>query len=634
VVQAAWGESYFDPDEMQQETPRYRTLVEALPRHWGEEVADLFQRAWRSETLADCPTFGEWLVALPEHPVEQAFSLSPAGESTLPIQDSPSVETTAEIRAFMQAARRMEDKGNLEGALELYRQALELAQADPSLRSLAREIELSIQDVQKRHEAEERAKREAEERARREVEERARREAEKAARREAEERIRRQAKEKARPLPWLWLGVAGLVLLLAGWGLTQLWQPTPRPTPAVVGQVVTQPPPIVSPTQAITVPPTATPLPPTATPTSMPATRTSTPSPTPTPYVEVQAEVLNVRQGPGTVYDVLGKLHKGDRLKLLARNEGGDWLQVCCVDGKEGWVAKELVTAYEPAGGLAVARNIPPTPTPSAPAARGRIAFASDRDGNFEIYVMNADGSGVTRLTNNPADDRFPSWSPDGKRIAFTSDRDGNREIYVMNADGSGVTRLTNSPAPDGVPSWSPDGKRIAFDSERDGNREIYVMNADGSGVTRLTNNPSIDGGPSWSPDGRRIAFASDRDGNFEIYVMNADGSGVTRLTNSPGDDWTPSWSPDGRRIAFTSNRDGGWYNWEIYVINVDGSGETNLTNESYLQVWPSWSPDGRRIAFASNRYGWEIYVMNADGSGVTRLTSNPGQDPSWSPVP
>jgi hypothetical protein len=160
VRQACYGETYFDPAEMPAQgganPPRYQTLLSALARHYGQPVADLFERAWTSETLADCPTFGEWLVALPEHPVAQAFSLSTpaaettAGEQPTSPQESAAVDATAEIRAFMQAARRMEDKGNLENALELYRQALELAGADPSLRSLAREIELTVQDVEKR----------------------------------------------------------------------------------------------------------------------------------------------------------------------------------------------------------------------------------------------------------------------------------------------------------------------------------------------------------------------------------------------------------------------------------------------------------------------------------------------------
>ena len=156
VRQACYGETYFDPAEMPAQggsNPlRYRTLLAALARHYGQPVADLFERAWTSETLADCPTFGEWLVALPEHPVAQAFSLSTAATETAEAQASTSPEevTLGVVRGLMQAARRMEDKGNLEGALELYRQALELAGADLSLRSLAREIELTVQDVEKR----------------------------------------------------------------------------------------------------------------------------------------------------------------------------------------------------------------------------------------------------------------------------------------------------------------------------------------------------------------------------------------------------------------------------------------------------------------------------------------------------
>jgi formylglycine-generating enzyme required for sulfatase activity len=235
------------------------------------------------------------------------------------------------------------------------------------------------------------------------------------------------------------------------------------------------------------------------------------------------------------------------------------------------------------------ATSTPKLPT-EAPAStvNGRIAFVSDRDGNREIYVMNADGSGQTRLTDNPALDWTPAWSPDGTRIAFMSDRDGNPEIYVMNADGSGQTRLTDNPTLDQLPAWSPDGTLIAFASDRDDNWEIYVMNADGSGQTRLTDNPALDWEPTWSPDGTRIAFVSFRDGNAEIYVMNADGSAQTRLTDNPTLDQFPAWSPDGTRIAFASFRDG---NWEIYVMNADGSGQTRLTDNPADDAVPAWSP-------------------------------------------
>ncbi len=265
--------------------------------------------------------------------------------------------------------------------------------------------------------------------------------------------------------------------------------------------------------------------------------------------------------------------------------------------------------------------------------ARERIAFTSDRSGQREIYVMNADGSSQTQITNNSALRGDMTWSPDGQHIAFSSDRSGNEDIYVMNADGSGQTQITNNSAADIMPAWSPDGQLIAFSSNRDGNWEIYVMNANGSGQIRLTNNSAADDTPTWSPDGQRIAFTSDRDSNSQIYVMNTDGSGQSRLTNNPASEYGSSWSPDGRHIAFTSTRES---SGDIYVMNAAGGGQTRLTNNPASEYGSSWSPDGRHIAFARlNRDGnWEIYVMNADGSGQTQLTNNSTDDwdPAWAP--
>jgi Tol biopolymer transport system component len=284
-------------------------------------------------------------------------------------------------------------------------------------------------------------------------------------------------------------------------------------------------------------------------------------------------------------------------------------------------------------GGLPLA---PPAAQAAFPGINGKIAFDTDRDaGNIDVYMMQADGSGPTRLTTDPSFDADPAWSPDGTRIAFRSDRDGNPEIYVMNADGSGQTNLTNEGSEDQEPAWSPDGNKITFASDRDGDSEIFVMNADGSSPVQLTDNILFDDAhPAWSPDGSKIAFDSDRDGNLEIYVMNAaDGSGPTNLTDDPNHDFEPNWSPDGTKIAFTTERDG---NDEVYVMSAtDGSGQANLTNDPEDDSSPTWSPDGTRISFATNRLGTdEVFVMAAaDGSGQTNLTNNlPASDsnPDW----
>ena len=279
------------------------------------------------------------------------------------------------------------------------------------------------------------------------------------------------------------------------------------------------------------------------------------------------------------------------------------------------------------------------------PGVNGKIAFVTGRDGNLEIYAMNADGSGKTRLTNNTADDSDPAWSPDGTKIAFSSDRDGNREIYVMNADGSGQKRLTNNAADDFDPAWSPDGAKIAFATTRNGKHDtfgnpswgIYVMNAaDGSGQTGLTSDPTNDIEPAWSPDGTKIAFASDRpDGRVHnIYVMSAtDGSAQTALTsNTSFDSRFPAWSPDGTKIAFSSLQFG---TFDLFSINAaDGSGRTRLTTDSDNELEPAWSPDGTKIVFViadPELSSSSLFAMNAaPGSSATQLTlSQFAADPS-----
>jgi TolB protein len=276
-------------------------------------------------------------------------------------------------------------------------------------------------------------------------------------------------------------------------------------------------------------------------------------------------------------------------------------------------------------------------PPPPPGSLHGRIVFASIRDGNRDIYVMNADGTETLRLTTDPSGEGDPAWSPDGSRVAFWSDRDGNREIYLMDADGTNATRLTDRPEDDSPVSWSPDGKRLVFGSTGPDGSDIYVINVDGSGLVNLTNDPAVvDEIPRWSPDGTKIAFNSERDGGMDIFVMNSDGSNLQNLTNGPEPDVSdaaPAWSPDGTRIAFASDRDNGY--WDVYVMDADGSNQRNLTHHPTIDFGPAWSPDGEAIAFTAFRDGGEeIYVMALDGSAVYNLTHNdpeiPDGTPSW----
>jgi len=285
-----------------------------------------------------------------------------------------------------------------------------------------------------------------------------------------------------------------------------------------------------------------------------------------------------------------------------------------------------------------------PTPvsTPTAtilppPPFKGEMLFSTTRDGgNPQIYsATGSQGQTLTRLTYSAGTDAYAAWSPDGRQIAFTSNRNGNNEIYVMDANGSNVVNLTNNPASDQHPSWSPDGQWIVFSTNRDGNDEIYVMAKDGTQLKNLTNNPSSDTMPCYGILGSYldqkvvIAFVSNRNGNNDIYVMTPDGGNIVNLTNNPANDFAPVISASGM-IAFTSNRSG---NNDIFTMNADGTNVTNLTNNSANDSFPTYSPDNAWIAFSSDRDGnSEIYIISANGQNYYNFTRNPGQDflPAW----
>ena len=304
-----------------------------------------------------------------------------------------------------------------------------------------------------------------------------------------------------------------------------------------------------------------------------------------------------------------------------------------------------------------------------------QIAFASHRDGNWEIYLTDIDGKNQTRLTRRDPQDRFPLWSPDRSQIAFGSQVGGDHwELWVMNVDGTTPRFLATQIVAKGHRQWSHDGTRIVFAAQADGNREIFSVEIGSGRLTRLTNSPGDDADPSWSPDDSHIAFSSTRDGNPEIYVMRSDGTDPRRLTSHAAPDRSPAWSPDGVRIAFVSARAGGG---DVYLVRFDDGRLERLTtdarvtndalrwspNGSYIAVQTadrdnydiqlvriadherrpigasaafdgqhSWSAAGDQLAFISGRDGLDaLYVADLTGK-LSRLTTTPSLNPEWSP--
>ncbi len=293
------------------------------------------------------------------------------------------------------------------------------------------------------------------------------------------------------------------------------------------------------------------------------------------------------------------------------------------------------------------------------PGENGKIAFESDRHGgDSDIWTMNPNGGNLDNLTRkSDGTDGQPNWRADGRKIVFVSDRETplnptvpgfeapDFEIFVMNADGSNQTQITFNELDDENAAWSPDGRRIVFQRDFDPvqgeiDYDIFTMTAEGAREVNLTKSPGVlDWQPNWSPTGRQIVFASapDAGANNDIYKMRPDGSNRTRLTIDAFDNEYPNWSPDGMRIAFNSNRADPILeeNYEVYTMRAGGGDVTRLTFNEAGDGLPAWSPNGQRIAFASNRAGSpDIHTMRADGLNQVNLTNRDTFDyaPDWQP--
>jgi len=272
----------------------------------------------------------------------------------------------------------------------------------------------------------------------------------------------------------------------------------------------------------------------------------------------------------------------------------------------------------------------------------GKIAFTTNRDGNKEIYVMDADGSNLQNISQHPAMEYGASWSPTFRYIATYSNRNFNPEIYLLDLEKDSAIRLTNDGSDDVLPAISPDGKRIAFMSDRNQkSRCVFLMKLDGSEVQALTNNDVYEESPSWSPDGTSLLFTrqikqegdSTHAANGEIFTLDLSTKIAVRISHKDGYDSGAVYDPKGEKIAFYGP---GEQSFDIFTMNRDGSELMNITNDTLDAYSPSWSPDGKWIAYtAGAKENYEIYIINLANGERRQLTKTSirNEKPSWRPT-
>lgn len=290
---------------------------------------------------------------------------------------------------------------------------------------------------------------------------------------------------------------------------------------------------------------------------------------------------------------------------------------------------------------LAVSAQDDIADSPAECVTGGEIVFVSDREGNTDIYRMDTDGDNIVNLTQDPADDYSPRWSPDGTQIAFASTRAGAADIYVMDADGGNVQRLTfNDEYGDDFPIWSADGTQIAYTSYASGDGDIYVIDADGVNPRQIIATGGVGYASAWSPDGALFAYEVQTTSDFEMYMTDdtVNFSSAVQLSDNTTQDFGFNWSPDGKLVAFNYGiGDGGLY---LMRASEDYTLENNplvlITDQSDNSSVPAWSSDNAWIVYSSALSGAEeIYLVNLDGSDLTNLTESATSNdyyPDWRP--
>ena len=265
------------------------------------------------------------------------------------------------------------------------------------------------------------------------------------------------------------------------------------------------------------------------------------------------------------------------------------------------------------------------------------ISFTANLTGNLDIYIMDINRKNPVNLTNHPAEDSSPTWSPDGSAVAYVSHRDGNPEIYVMEMKNKESRRLTNNRATDVDPAWSPDGRWIAFASnqhrEHAADTDIYIMNPNGKKAQQLTNKGGHNSTPAWSPDGQWIAFRTTLDGFGAIHLMNADGKKQRALTQVAATN--PTWSANGKEIYFSSDMLAGAKVPTLFAIDVNGRNARKLANVPQACDEPTESPDGQWVAYVSVQgNNKDIHLIRVADGEIQQLTQDPGQEfsPAWAP--